>query len=99
MQAIFVEGLGVISDKLPIIADATSAIKVSTAGLGSSFSALAPIFGAVLAPAAVVAGYKVVADHVTEAIETRKIGSKLQGIIFSVARRRQPSFAFGKSAK
>lgn len=29
----FVEGLGVISDKLPIIADATSAIKVSTAGV------------------------------------------------------------------
>lgn len=71
----FVEGLGVISDKLPIIADATSAIKVSTAGLGSSFSALAPIFGAVLAPAAVVAGYKVVADHVTEAIENNaKLG-------------------------
>lgn len=63
----FVEGLGVISDKLPIIADATSAIKVSTAGLGSSFSALAP--------AAVVAGYKVVADHVTEAIENNaKLG-------------------------
>ena len=71
----FVEGLGVISDKLPIIADATSATKVSTAGLGSSFSALAPIFGAVLAPAAVVAGYKVVADHVTEAIENNaKLG-------------------------
>ena len=71
----FVEGLGVISDKLPIIADATSAIKVSTAGLGSSFFALAPIFGAVLAPAAVVAGYKVVADHVTEAIENNaKLG-------------------------
>ena len=71
----FVEGLGVISDKLPIIADATSAIKVSTAGLGSSFSALAPIFGAVLVPAAVVAGYKVVADHVTEAIENNaKLG-------------------------
>lgn len=71
----FVEGLGVISDKLPIIADATSAIKVSTAGLGSSFSALSPIFGAVLAPAAVVAGYKVVADHVTEAIENNaKLG-------------------------
>ena len=71
----FVEGLGVISDKLPIRADATSAIKVSTAGLGSSFSALAPIFGAVLAPAAVVAGYKVVADHVTEAIENNaKLG-------------------------
>ena len=60
---------------MPIIADATSAIKVSTAGLGSSFSALAPIFGAVLAPAAVVAGYKVIADHVTEAIENNaKLG-------------------------
>ena len=55
---------------MPIIADATSAIKVSTAGLGSSFSALAPIFGAVLAPAAVVAGYKVVATTLQRLLKT-----------------------------
>lgn len=77
----FVEGIGKLAESAPAVSSALSSIEIAGAGVGSTLSALSPIFGALAAPAAVVAGYRIIAKYTTEAIENNsKLGQSYKSL-------------------
>ena len=66
-----VEACGKLVKGYSAVSSAASALSASVVGLGS----IATVAGAALAPVAVLAGYKLISNHVTEAIENNaKLG-------------------------